>query len=132
MEVDVTQTDRGRASDADPDMASLEELLAGISDVRQFRSAAWSSLAATSEFWRAPMASEHLTARVKELVHVGMHASITAFNVDAVDRHVKRALRAGATAAEVIDVLITVVALANHALLLRAHPGGRTDDGGYS
>jgi alkylhydroperoxidase/carboxymuconolactone decarboxylase family protein YurZ len=45
-----------------------------------------------------------------------MHASATSLNVEAVERHIKRATAAGATPEEIVDVLITIVALANHAL----------------
>ena len=104
----------GRRSADSP--ASLEALLNEICDIDAFRAAGWSSLEAASAFWRAPMTSSHLTPRIKELVLVGMHASVTTMNVDAVERHVKRALAAGATPGEIIDVTITVVAVANHAL----------------
>ena len=111
----MTQIDDGQALDR-IDLTSLEDVLAQICDVEQFRAASESSLEAAADFWRAPMVSGHLEPRMKELVLIGMHASVTTLNVQAVKRHVKRALIAGATPAEVVDVLITIVALANHAL----------------
>lgn len=112
----MTQTDDSRVTHNVPAGASLEALIDETSDLAAFRSAAWSSLPAAADFWRVPMEGDHLDPRIRELVLVGMHAAITTFNVDGVERHTKRALAAGATAEEVIDVLITIVAQANHAL----------------
>jgi len=111
----VTQIDGDRTHEPD-ETTSLESVLDEFVDVRAVQEHGWSSLSAAADFWRVPMAGAHLTPRVKELVLVAMHASVTTLNVDAVERHVRRALKAGATAGEVIDVLITIVAVANHAL----------------
>jgi alkylhydroperoxidase/carboxymuconolactone decarboxylase family protein YurZ len=112
----MTQPDRAEATTAG--QSSLTALLAQVSDVAAVREAGRSSLEAASDFWRAPMEGGHLTPRIRELVLVGIHASLTTFNVDAVERHVSRALASGATESEVIDVLITIVAQANHALFV--------------
>jgi alkylhydroperoxidase/carboxymuconolactone decarboxylase family protein YurZ len=66
-----------------------------------------------------------------------MHASATSLNVDAAERHIKRAREAGATAGEILDVLITIVALANHALyfsvpILQDELKRRGDDAGMA
>jgi alkylhydroperoxidase/carboxymuconolactone decarboxylase family protein YurZ len=98
------------------DLASLTGLISEVADLDEFRKSAWTSLPVASDYWRAPMESSHLTARMKELVLLGMHASATSLNTDGVERHIRRAVAAGATAEEIIDVLITIVALANHAL----------------
>jgi alkylhydroperoxidase/carboxymuconolactone decarboxylase family protein YurZ len=111
----VTQTEEARAA-ADADPASLENLLGQVSDVAAFREAGWSSFDAAADFWRTPFEGGHLTPRLRELILVGIHASLTTFNVSAVERHVSRALASGATQGEVIDVMITIVAQANHAL----------------
>jgi alkylhydroperoxidase/carboxymuconolactone decarboxylase family protein YurZ len=109
-------TEHNGRTPATLDTTSFSDVIAEVADVDAFRDSAWSSLDAASKYWRAPMESPHLTPRVKELVLLGMHASATSLNVEAVERHIKRAQAAGATAGEIIDVLITIVALANHAL----------------
>jgi alkylhydroperoxidase/carboxymuconolactone decarboxylase family protein YurZ len=96
--------------------SSLETLLGQLSDVHAVREASPAFFEAASDFWRAPMQGGHLTPRLRELILVGIHASLTVFNVRAVERHVSRALAAGASEREVLDVLITIVAQANHAL----------------
>ncbi len=68
------------------------------------------------DFWRAPVESGALSPRMRELVLLAMHATSTALNVEAIDRHVARARQSGATDEEIVDVLITIVAVANHAL----------------
>jgi len=98
------------------DLSSLEDVLTETVDIDAFRSSAWSSWEVAAEFWRVPTSGSHLTTRMRELVLIGLNASITTFNTEAVERHVERARAAGATDAEIIDVLITIVALANHAL----------------
>ncbi len=99
-----------------PDLGALEELFSDRSVAERVRNISPTSFAAASEFWRAPFESKHLTPRVKELVLLAMHASATALNAEAVKRHVERALMAGASKEDVIDVLISIIGLANHAL----------------
>lgn len=53
---------------------------------------------------------------MKELVLLALHGTITALNTALIHRHIERALAAGATEKEVLDVLITIVGVANHAL----------------
>jgi alkylhydroperoxidase/carboxymuconolactone decarboxylase family protein YurZ len=53
---------------------------------------------------------------MKELVLVALHGTSTSLNAQAVRRHVKRALAAGASERDIIDVLITINGAANHAL----------------
>jgi alkylhydroperoxidase/carboxymuconolactone decarboxylase family protein YurZ len=53
---------------------------------------------------------------LKELVLLALHGASSALNADALRRHVRRALVAGATEAEVADVLVTIIPLANHPL----------------
>lgn len=71
---------------------------------------------AVAAFWRAPFLGSHLTPRMKELLLLAMNAAATALNADAAQRHVARARAAGATDEEVLDVLVTIASLANHAL----------------
>jgi alkylhydroperoxidase/carboxymuconolactone decarboxylase family protein YurZ len=53
---------------------------------------------------------------MKELVLVALHATVTSLNAEGTRRHVRRALDAGATASDVLDVVLTIVGTANHAL----------------
>ncbi|WP_311215029.1 MULTISPECIES: carboxymuconolactone decarboxylase family protein [unclassified Arthrobacter] len=122
------------------DLTSLGDVISEVADVEAFRDSAWTSFEVASNYWRTPMKSAHLEPRMKELILLGMHASATSLNTDAVERHIKRAMAAGATAGEVIDVLMTIVAVANHALYFSvpilqdelAKRGDQPDDEGLS
>lgn len=72
--------------------------------------------AAASAFWRSAMSESALSARMKELVLVAMHSTVTSLNAEATQRHVRRAIDVGATPADVLDVLVTIAPTANHAL----------------
>ena len=98
------------------DLASLEDVVSEVADVGALRAASPSAFAAASEFWRVPLAGDHLTPRMKELVLLTMHATATALDVYAVERHIERARAAGATDQDILDVLVTIVGVANHAL----------------
>lgn len=74
------------------------------------------SYAAADRFWRTALTPNALDPRMKELVLVALHATVTSLDSVAVRRHIKRALDAGARPDEVIDVLITIVGVANHSL----------------
>jgi len=69
---------------------------------------------AVDQFWTAVYRSPHLSPRMKELVLLALHAASSALNADAIARHVRRALQAGATQRDVADVLTTILPLANH------------------
>jgi alkylhydroperoxidase/carboxymuconolactone decarboxylase family protein YurZ len=69
-----------------------------------------------ADFWKAAYESPLLTLRMKELILVALHASVTSVNHEAVLRHVNRAIDAGASGEDILDVLISIVGLANHAL----------------
>jgi len=71
---------------------------------------------AAAALWRVPFASGHLSPRIRELVLFAMHASATALNADAIKRQVTRIQAAGGALSDIVDVLITIVSLANHAL----------------
>lgn len=100
--------------DRDPD--SFAALIADDDVTNVLRAASPTSFDAASGFWRVAGAAEHLTPRMRELVLFAMHANVTALNAAAVERHVARALAAGATARDLVDVVITSVGVANHAL----------------
>lgn len=74
-----------------------------------------SSFAESARFWQVTTSAGHLTPKMRELLLLAMHGTSTALNVDATTRQVDRALAVGATEAEIVDVLITLVAVANHA-----------------
>jgi len=74
------------------------------------------SYEAAARFWQAAHSAPALSPRMKELVLVALHATVTAVDAERVRRHVGRALAAGATETDVLDVLITIVGAANHAL----------------
>jgi alkylhydroperoxidase/carboxymuconolactone decarboxylase family protein YurZ len=74
------------------------------------------AFATASNFWRIPMESAHITPRMKELVLLAMHACATAMNQEAISRHIERAKGAGASDEDVLDVLLSIVGLANHSL----------------
>lgn len=70
---------------------------------------------AAAAFWRSAHETV-LSPRMRELVLLALHATVTTLHGDGVRRHVRRALAAGATEQDVLDVLITIVGAANHAL----------------
>lgn len=72
--------------------------------------------AAASNFWGMAFRPSALSPRMKELVLVALHGTVTAIDSEAVHRHVGRALSAGASPLDVMDVLTTIISAANHAL----------------
>jgi alkylhydroperoxidase/carboxymuconolactone decarboxylase family protein YurZ len=71
---------------------------------------------AVDHFWHTIFVGKALSPRMKELVLLALHAASSALNSAAIDRHAKRALAAGASETDIIDVLVTIVPLANHPL----------------
>jgi alkylhydroperoxidase/carboxymuconolactone decarboxylase family protein YurZ len=112
----VSQRDTVNSASITSDLTSLEGVIADPQISARLREASPSSFEAASVFWRTVAEAGHLTARMRELLLLAMHASATALDEDAIERHVGRARSAGASDAEIIDVLITVVGVANHAL----------------
>ncbi len=98
------------------DPASLDSLLNRASTADRMREISSTTHEAASQFWRVAMENPALSPRMKELVLFAMHAMATSLNVSAVERHIGRALAAGATEAEIADVALTISVLANHAL----------------
>lgn len=103
-----------KAESYSPD--SLQALFSDAKVANSLREVSPTSFDVASDFWRAPFKSPHLTLRMKELILLAMHASATALNVDAIKRHVKRARAAGASKEDIVDVLVSIIGLANHAL----------------
>jgi alkylhydroperoxidase/carboxymuconolactone decarboxylase family protein YurZ len=98
------------------DLTSFDELFSSPAVVERLKVISPTSYAAAAAFWRAPMAGKHLTARQKELIYFAMNASASALNVSVIERHTMRILAAGGTEEDIVDVLISIVALANHSL----------------
>jgi len=98
------------------DLTQLDQVFRDASIAKTLRELAPTSLAAASRFWRTILAAEQLSPRIKELVLVALHASVSAIDSEAIRRHIERALTAGASKADVLDVLISIVGAANHAL----------------
>lgn len=69
---------------------------------------------AVAGFWATPFREGELKAKDKELVALAVHASPATLNLAGIDAHIKRARNAGASDAEIIDVLISISALGNH------------------
>jgi len=84
------------------------EVAAGVRDKGLFQ--------AVDDFWASVYAGPHLTLRMKELVMVALHGSSSSLNAAALTRHIRRALAAGASETDVMDVLTTIIPLANHPL----------------
>jgi len=98
------------------DPAALDAVFSSPRVGEQLRATSPGGHAVACEFWKVPMATAYLEPRLKELVLLGMHASATSLNAQAIARQVQRVLRAGGTHAEILDVVITISSLANHAL----------------
>jgi len=71
---------------------------------------------AASNFWQSALNTDILPARIKELVLLALHGTVTSLHAPGIQRHVQRALDAGASAQDVLDVLLTITGVANHAL----------------
>lgn len=115
-----TRLDGPAAHTAAPGGApQLEDLAAVFSDgdvASRVRQAAPATYHGAAKFWRSAHTAPALSPRMKELVLVALHATVTTLNRDGVRRHVGRALAAGATEQDVLDTLFTTVGAANHAL----------------
>lgn len=74
------------------------------------------SFAAAARFWRSAHTAPALSPRMRELVLIALHGTVTSLHGPGLRRHVQRALAAGASEQDVFDVLLTIVGAANHAL----------------
>ena len=99
--------------------SNLTELAAVFSEqvvAQRLKETSPTAYDAAARFWRSAHASAALSPRMKELVLVALHATVTALNPGIVRRHVERALSAGASPRDVLDVMVTIVGISNHAL----------------
>jgi alkylhydroperoxidase/carboxymuconolactone decarboxylase family protein YurZ len=106
------QTDHPPSGSSDP----LREVLSSPEVASRLRAAAPSAYATCTRFWEDAFTERALTSRMKELVLIALHGTVTALDSEGVRRHVQRARAAGATPQDVLDVLVTIVGVANHAL----------------
>lgn len=105
-----------RAPAKQSDLTRLDEVFTQPSVPERMRGTAPSSLDAASQFWRRALGNGYLSPRITELVLLALHASPTALNGEAIKRHVARAITAGASEHDVLDVLISIVGVGNHAV----------------
>lgn len=96
--------------------ADLDAVFADPALPARLREAAPSIHEAASAFWESACTGSALTPRMRELVLLAMHATVTSLHAPGTQRHARRALEAGATPQEVLDALLTIVGVANHAL----------------
>jgi alkylhydroperoxidase/carboxymuconolactone decarboxylase family protein YurZ len=97
-------------------LSRLEDAIGGAAAAQRIRDVSPDSFAAAAGFWRSAFEAHHLSPRMKELILLALHASPSSLNAGAVARHVARARQAGASDADILDVLLSIVGLANHPL----------------
>src|SRR5437763_269908 len=86
----------------------LEDFAAAFSSVNiagRLERTSPTSYEAAARFWRSAHMAPALPPRMKELVLLALHGTVTTLHVEGVRRHVGRALAAGATEQDVFDVL---------------------------
>lgn len=96
--------------------ADLASLFSHPAVAARLQQASPTSFRAAARFWETARSPGALEPRMKELILLALHGTITALNSGQIERHVKRAIAAGATEVEVLDVMTTLVGVANHAL----------------
>lgn len=73
-------------------------------------------LLAYLEFSAVPWQQNHLPAKVKELIYLAVDANATHMYLPGVRQHIQAALAAGATGAEIMEVLELIATLGIHAM----------------
>ncbi len=117
------------------DLTRMGDVFSQDSVLAKMNASAPGSLGVASQFWKAALGNPHLSPRITELVLLAMHASPTSINSEAIRRHVARAKTAGATDQDILDVLLSIVGVGNHAmyfavpiLMEELKTSGRHDD----
>jgi alkylhydroperoxidase/carboxymuconolactone decarboxylase family protein YurZ len=100
----------------DAHLADLSSVFSDPGVAPRMRQASPTAYDAAARFWRTVNSAPALTPRMKELVLIALHATASTMDGPGVRRHVVRALEAGATQQDIVDVLVTIVGVANHAL----------------
>lgn len=118
MTNDKTPSNHVQGMDAgeDDSLADFSAVFHSRTVAGRLEKASPTTYAAAARFWRSAHVAPALSPRMKELVLVALHATVTSLHSDGVRRHVGRALAAGASEQDVLDVLLTIVGIANHAL----------------
>jgi len=98
------------------DLASLDGLFSRPEIAEAMKRVSPTGYASAARFWQTPLEGPHLSARMKELVYFTMHVAATSLNGEAIKRQVQRILAAGGSHADIVDVVVTIASLANHAL----------------
>jgi len=73
-------------------------------------------LQAYLDFARVPARKHHLDAKTRALIGLAVNAAVTHLHVPAVRQHIRAALRAGASTAEIMEVLECTATLSIHAM----------------
>jgi len=92
------------------------DVLGKKSVAEQLKRALPASYEAAESFWQSAQQAPALSPRMKALVQVALHATVTSLDREETQRRIRHALAVGATAQDVLDVLLTIVGVANHAL----------------
>src|ERR1700741_1620617 len=98
------------------DLARLDSVFIDSSVPNRLREIAATSFSTAAQFWQAAFDGKLLSPRLKELILLALHASATSINAHAIKRHVERARTAGASEEEILEVLLSIVGVGNHAL----------------
>jgi alkylhydroperoxidase/carboxymuconolactone decarboxylase family protein YurZ len=98
------------------DLARLDSVFADSVVPNRLREITATSYATAAQFWQAAFDCKLLSSPLKELILLALHASATSINAEAIKRHVERARTAGASEEDVLDVLLSIVGVGNHAL----------------
>jgi len=104
--------------------ARQEEIKAQFIEVRGAWSDLWESILVLDEefllaylnFSAVPWRKNHLPDKIKELVYIAVDANATHMYLPGVRQHIRAALAAGATGAEIMEVLELVATLGIHAM----------------
>lgn len=100
------------------DLTKLASILPADVDAQTLRAKAPGLYAAVDNFWQGLTSNDALSPRIRELVLLAVHASSSSLNQDLIERHVTRALAAGASELDILDVVTTIIPLANHPLYI--------------
>ena len=98
------------------DLQDIDALFSRPGVARQLQQTSPTAYQAASRFWRTVMTGRALSPRLKELILLSLHGTITALNRSQIERQIKRALAAGASKNDILDVFVTITGVANHAL----------------
>ena len=102
--------------DRNAELSRLASLFPSAAAADRARRTAPGLFDAVDELWTTICNDPNLSPRLRELIILARHGASSSLNGEAIKRHVGRALAAGASPAEIADVLVTIVPMANHPL----------------